>query len=482
MAKYIKTEQGYKRADEIENLATEAYADNVHATAINAQNSANTAQSKADSAYSLANTAYSNAQQAEATGSRAQSIALQNSSKLLTTSTVHHPYDNGTIWKKIISGDGRYLAIERTPSTGASTNRYAFSSDGINWFQYTLSAVNYIMDATYGNGRFVVTTGGTQNRIYYSVDGVNWYVTDLSSAGLHSIHSVDGKFVAASAQHMYYSEDGINWTHTAEFNCSPTTTWTILRSTNKWVAVGVASGLFQYVASSSDGVEWQFETLSKEYVVEGSVYGGDRFMLFTGSGFLIYSTDGVAWKRGASFDMGNPLSICYGAGTFIVSFVASNRLAYTTDGINITYKDYNIKEGVLHFDGEKFISMSQSSNQVAYSYDGYEWSSIQFIQNNEIVTDTVKNVVLGSNKLATEEYVDTVSQKDWSQTDETKSDYIKNKPTNISAFTNDAGYLTEASKEEILNSVAPAIQYGTTEVTEGAASPYPEGTLYVVIS
>lgn len=28
---------------------------------------------------------------------------------------------------------------------------------------------------------------------------------------------------------------------------------------------------------------------------------------------------------------------------------------------------------------------------------------------------------------------------------------------------------------------APAIQYGTAEVTDGAASPYPEGTLYVVI-
>ena len=37
-------------------------------------------------------------------------------------------------------------------------------------------------------------------------------------------------------------------------------------------------------------------------------------------------------------------------------------------------------------------------------------------------------------------------------------------------------------KVEILNNVAPAIQYGTTEVTEGATSPYPEGTLYVVIS
>ena len=32
---------------------------------------------------------------------------------------------------------------------------------------------------------------------------------------------------------------------------------------------------------------------------------------------------------------------------------------------------------------------------------------------------------------------------DWSQTDETKADYIKNKPTNVSDFQNDVGYLTE---------------------------------------
>lgn len=34
-------------------------------------------------------------------------------------------------------------------------------------------------------------------------------------------------------------------------------------------------------------------------------------------------------------------------------------------------------------------------------------------------------------------------QADWNQTDTTSVDYIKNKPTNVSAFTNDEGYLTQ---------------------------------------
>lgn len=34
-------------------------------------------------------------------------------------------------------------------------------------------------------------------------------------------------------------------------------------------------------------------------------------------------------------------------------------------------------------------------------------------------------------------------QSDWNQSDSTEDDFIKNKPTNVSAFTNDAGYLTQ---------------------------------------
>lgn len=36
-------------------------------------------------------------------------------------------------------------------------------------------------------------------------------------------------------------------------------------------------------------------------------------------------------------------------------------------------------------------------------------------------------------------------QSDWSQTDSSADDFIKNKPTNVSEFTNDAGYITQAA-------------------------------------
>jgi len=34
-------------------------------------------------------------------------------------------------------------------------------------------------------------------------------------------------------------------------------------------------------------------------------------------------------------------------------------------------------------------------------------------------------------------------QSDWAQQDSAKDSYIKNKPTNVSSFNNDVGYLTE---------------------------------------
>lgn len=51
-------------------------------------------------------------------------------------------------------------------------------------------------------------------------------------------------------------------------------------------------------------------------------------------------------------------------------------------------------------------------------------------------------------------------QSDWSQSNSSSVDFIKNKPTNVSAFTNDAGYLTSADLEEVTNDEVDAIIIG----------------------
>ena len=66
-------------------------------------------------------------------------------------------------------------------------------------------------------------------------------------------------------------------------------------------------------------------------------------------------------------------------------------------------------------------------------------------------------------------------QTDWAQTDESTVDYIKNKPTDVSAFVNDAGYLTEhqdiSGKQDKLTAGSRiTIEDNVISAQDGAAS------------
>lgn len=67
---------------------------------------------------------------------------------------------------------------------------------------------------------------------------------------------------------------------------------------------------------------------------------------------------------------------------------------------------------------------------------------------DELVSGTnIKTInnesILGSGNIEIQGGGGEQQQADWNQTDTTAVDYIKNKPTNVSAFTNDEGYLTQ---------------------------------------
>lgn len=78
-------------------------------------------------------------------------------------------------------------------------------------------------------------------------------------------------------------------------------------------------------------------------------------------------------------------------------------------------------------------------------------------------------------------------QSDWSQSDNTADDYIKNKPTNVSDFNNDSGFITGVDVEDIgdvdLNNLAngQVLKYNSTtqkwenQNESGGGSSYTEG-------
>ena len=57
------------------------------------------------------------------------------------------------------------------------------------------------------------------------------------------------------------------------------------------------------------------------------------------------------------------------------------------------------------------------------------------------IHDSISNIQIGSDNV----------QSDWNQTDTTADDYIKHKPTKLTDFVNDAGFLTEANVQEAAN-------------------------------
>ena len=68
-------------------------------------------------------------------------------------------------------------------------------------------------------------------------------------------------------------------------------------------------------------------------------------------------------------------------------------------------------------------------------------------------------------------------QADWSQTGTSEPDYIKNKPTNVSAFTNDAGYLTQHQSLDNYYTKAQVDEYENTQ-NLAILSKAPQATTY----
>lgn len=95
--------------------------------------------------------------------------------------------------------------------------------------------------------------------------------------------------------------------------------------------------------------------------------------------------------------------------------------------------------------------------------------------------------IVGEGNITIEGGSGTQVQSDWTQTDDTQADFIKNKPTiptvptNVSAFTNDAGYLTEhqSLSNYALKSEVPSIWTGT-QAEYDALTSINESTIYII--
>ncbi|MBQ0141294.1 MAG: hypothetical protein KBT06_00590 [Prevotellaceae bacterium] len=133
-------------------------------------------------------------------------------------------------WRSVCYGDGKYVAV------AYSSNKTAYSEDGINWTATTMPSKADWYSVCYGDGKFVAVAYSS-NKAAYSEDGINWTAATLPSrVSWKSVCYGDGKFVAvANSDEAAYSENGINWT--AAMMPSPANWESVCYGDGKYVAI-----------------------------------------------------------------------------------------------------------------------------------------------------------------------------------------------------------------------------------------------------
>jgi hypothetical protein len=264
-------------------------------------------------------------------------------------------------WSAIAYGRGGHVAIA---GGSAASTKAAYSVDGITWRAVTMPAELGWSSVAYGEGLFVAV-GGDQiaptNVFATSPDGLTWTARTLPIQERWTrVKFANGMFIAiagglgATSRNVAYSYDGINW----ELSFMPQEAkWIDLEYANGlWVAVPGYSVSYNYVATSTDGINWQYVPFDNPYGstvnpgqltlhMTGIAYGEGKWVISTGGGSatpnLLYSHDGVTWSLGINPNASGTFhSLMYnGSNTFIAiggspNSSASNGVIRSTDGYN----------------------------------------------------------------------------------------------------------------------------------------------------
>ena len=289
-------------------------------------------------------------------------------------------------WSSVCYGNGKFVAVAN------NTNYYAYSTDGINWTEGTISDTNrYWNSICYGNGKFVVIDWNSTNIIAYSTDGINWTEGTISSTGSRYWNSIcygNGKFVTiSSSDYFAYSTDAITWIEgTVRDNSSGSYNWnSICYGNDKFVAVAInGTKVFVY---STDGIHWTEGNLPISKQWYSVCYGNDKFVAVGNSNLFVYSTDGINWNTSNYVRNKRWKSVCYGNGKYISIAYPDNYFAYSTDGIT-WYTDVidntSIDWQSVCYGNDKFIAVANNSDVFAYSYS---YPLIEFDRTKSIYND-----------------------------------------------------------------------------------------------
>lgn len=264
-----------------------------------------------------------------------------------------------------------------------------------NWYENSLPSSRIWKKIVYGNGKFValgstiIINETTTAAFAYSTDAITWLETLVAQEkgiSWYGLTHGDGKFVAigtisgAPAKAAFaYSTDGIQWTY-VEKNDIGAIYYGIAYGNGKFVAINGLQAI-----SSADGIDWEYHIIDNDAIrfepFQGIAFGEGKFVsIGVDSGQAIYSEDGINWSKASEFVIKNIRSIAYGAGKFVA--VGDNGAVYSSNGIQ--WRDSNIPNGIFNdisFGFCGFVAVGRAddisnSGIVAYSKDGIDWDVV----------------------------------------------------------------------------------------------------------
>jgi len=199
--------------------------------------------------------------------------------------------------------------------------------------------------------------------------------TSGTTDALISVAYGNGYFLAVSNTKVLKSTDGITWSTTATF--TDLNAYQIAFGNGTFVISGEGLAGASCIRTSTDGVTWSSPaTAPTTRVYTVLEYGGNIWVSFASTGYVIYSTNnGSTWSTATAVSgTTNPTGLAYGNGVFILA-VTLGRVYRSSDGI--TWTRITTAPSGLHVDcafGNQIFVLLSASGAIYTSVDLDVWT------------------------------------------------------------------------------------------------------------
>jgi len=237
--------------------------------------------------------------------------------------------DDGATWASSNSGQfGTLYAVASDGTQALVAQQLVYNSaDLVTWDSHASAISPQIINKIVWNGNMFVAVGNaggimtsTNGATWVARDsGVNTYIADVIWSG--------EKFVALeNIGGLITSVDGITWTRLSSFLFLGGF-WDLEWDGNKYIVAG-SEGINGVILTSTDGLNWEQQTLGADTGLSGIVWTGQYFIAVGTAGTIMTSSDGYAWTQQTSpastnlYDIawnGTQLTIVGQSGTIITS-------------------------------------------------------------------------------------------------------------------------------------------------------------------